>query len=245
MKEKQPKKTLFVDERGKRIIYTTDARLKLTKYAADTQQTPAQQFKIATLTGYAFKWGTLSSDRGGYKVRLLPGSASFTPTVHALWHHDFSKPLAVNTNGTLRFSLDDVGCKVEIDLPDTTTGNDAEELIEIGTVSGMSFAMTEAPEAEEVEENGQTILNVKAFTCDEVTITAIPAFIETNIEVAEDDEPEEGEDADEEDYDEEESSDEGYDDDFELADKKNADPMKELDRHRMKLEEYRLSMYRL
>ena len=50
--------------------------------------------------------------------------------------------------------------------------------------------MVNAPDGDTVTENGNTILNVRSFLCDEVTITAIPAFTQTNIEVSEDDVPE-------------------------------------------------------
>src|SRR4051794_26563374 len=116
----------------RRLVFNADARFSLKKADAATPG------KIATLTGYAIVWNALSSDRGGFKVRLLPGSAKFTPNVFALWHHDFSKPLADTASATLRITPDDFGVKVEIDLPDTSAGRDAEELVETKRVRGMS-----------------------------------------------------------------------------------------------------------
>lgn len=189
--------------KSKRIIFTTDAKLSVKTFAAPvaststaTDASSAPVESIATLRGYPIVWNAVSSDRGGYKVRLLPGSARFTTPCLAFWHHDASQPVGNTANVTLRFlPADDYGIPVEIDLPDTTTGRDAEELVENRYVTGMSFAMVDAPTATEVTENGETILNVSDFLCDEVTITAIPAFVETSIEVAEDNVPEdEGED---------------------------------------------------
>lgn len=206
----------------KRIVYTADARLDL-KFAA----VEGRPGKIATLSGYAMVWGTLSSDRGGYKVRLRPGSARFTPTVHALYHHDYTHVIGNTANGTLRLFPDDIGVRVEIDLPDTTSGRDVEELVEGRYVTGMSFAMTDAPEANKVVENGVNILDVTGFTCDEVTVTAIPAFADTTIDVAEDDEPEEIAPQ-------------------QLSAAKNVDEvMQEHARQTAKLEAYKLSLYRL
>lgn len=183
---------------NKRIIFTADARLSVRKFADTTPPatgTTAKPEKIATISGYAIVWNAVSSDRGGYKVRLMPGSARFTAEAHALFHHDYSKPLGDTTSGTLRIlPADDVGIPVEIDLPDTSYGRDCEELVEGGRVRGMSFAMTTSPTASEVKEGADTILNVTDFLCDEVTVTAIPAFTSTSIGMAEDDEPEDEDD---------------------------------------------------
>ena len=177
----------------RRIVFTAEARLTMARTAKAGQAADvAEPEKVATLTGYAILWNVLSSDRGGYRVRLLPGSAKPAENVHALWHHDYSRPLGDTVSETLRIAFDDIGVKVEIDLPDTTVGNDAEELVETGRVRGMSFAMVNGvEEGEPVREAGTDILNVKLFTFDEVTITAIPAFTQTTVAVSEDDDTEE------------------------------------------------------
>src|SRR5206468_3228136 len=128
-----------------------------------------------TLEGYAMVWNTLSSDRGGFRVRLLPGSAKFTPEVHALFHHDFRAILGATGNATLRLTSDDVGVKVEIDLPDTSTARDVAELVEDQYVRGMSFSMLYDPPVESSTKNegGIEIMEVSSFTCDEVTVTAV------------------------------------------------------------------------
>ena len=135
-----------------------------------------------TLSGYAIKWDSLSSDRGGYQVRLKPGSALFTTPCLALYHHDFHDLLGTTANGTLRITPDQTGVKVEIDLPDTQVARDVAELIEDEYLSGMSFSMANGFEDYTEEKAGDKfIINVTKFTCDEVTITAIPAFLDTSI----------------------------------------------------------------
>lgn len=169
----------------RRVIFTAAAKLAVVK--ADATATPAE--KIATLTGYALLWNVLSTDRGGFKVRLLPNSATFATPTLALFHHDYTLPIGNTANGTLRLMPDEIGVKVEIDLPDTGAGRDVEELVENGYMTGFSFAMVDAPEGKKVTENGQTILNASKYTVDEITVTMIPAF-PTVVELAEDDEPE-------------------------------------------------------
>jgi HK97 family phage prohead protease len=168
----------------RRTLFTANARFALAKPAA------ADSKKIATLTGYAIVWNALSTDRGGYQVRFLPNSAKFVTPTLALFHHDYAKPLATTANGTLRITPDDVGVKVEIDLPDTSAGNDVEELVERGDIAGMSFCAVEYTDFAEVKEGGNLIMNVAGFVCDEVTVTAIPAFTQTSVKVAEDDKDE-------------------------------------------------------
>lgn len=140
-----------------------------------------------TLTGYPLIWNVLSSDRGGYVVRLMPYSATFAPRVLALWNHDNRDVVGSTANGTLRIVPNEYGVKVEIDLPDTTAGRDLAELVGDGYVTGMSFGMTDTPMGDRVTENGMTILNARKYTVDEVTITAVPAFAETTIAIKADD----------------------------------------------------------
>lgn len=202
----------------RRHVFTRDAGFSVKRFAAAAGDTVE---KIATLTGYAIRWNSLSDDRGGYKVRLLPGSAKFfTPTM-ALFHHNFASVIGNTANGTLRITPDDVGVKVEIDLPDTTCGRDVEELVENGYVGGMSFAMVDAPKFTMKEEGGQKIMEVSEFTADEVTVTGVPSFADTSVAVTEDDIPEEGEAI--------------------AAAKKNNSPTKHRDAHGWKLQRMKLA----
>jgi HK97 family phage prohead protease len=128
-----------------------------------------------TVSGYPIVWGAKSSDRGGYNVRLAPNSAIFSTPTLALWHHDFSKPLAGTANQTLRIGqADSVGVPVEMDFDmNTTACKDAYAYVSSKLVAGMSFSM--------VDEDGYSTITVNKFTADEVTITPIPAFTETSI----------------------------------------------------------------
>lgn len=195
----------------KKMIFTNDAGLKFSKAAAagavqaDAGNAPAEDDGTpGTLQGYALKWNSLSCDRGGYVVRLLPGSATFADPCFALYHHDYKYTLADTQSGTLTLTPDDVGVVATITLPDTQAGWDTAALCSPqangkAIVRGMSFCMEGDIKAEETEENGQTIVNVKAFTCTEVTVTPIPAFADTTIGPAdfEDDEEMEADDDDE------------------------------------------------
>ena len=211
---------------SKRIIFTSDAGLSLT-YSSEAQTFAnggPEHLKAdqkTTLSGYAQKWNVLSSDRGGYRVRLLPGSAKFSTPTYALYHHEFSQVLGTTQNGTLRIYPDETGVRVEIDLPDTSVGRDVAALVKRGDVAGMSFAMVSSPKAHETEEDGVTVLNAESYHVDEVTVTPIPAFTETSVGVKADAEPEQ------------------------LSQKKKDEGMQERIQQNRKLQELRLSLYRL
>lgn len=184
----------MLDEgKAKRTLFTADARFAATPKTGDAPD---------RLGGYALVWNTLSDDRGGYKVRLMPGSAKFTPIVHAIYHHEFNNPLGVTSNGTLRLVSDDIGVKFEIDLPNTSLARDVFELVDKRYVNGMSFAMVRTPwswtgtgptgaeiiadpaGAYITTENGVTIVNATAYDIDEITITPRPAFVDTTVRPA-------------------------------------------------------------
>jgi len=157
----------------RRILFTNNA-----KFAVANDR---------TVSGYAMVWGATSSDRGGYFVRLKPGSAKFTTPTQALFHHQGQAVIGTTANGTLRISPDDYGVKVEIDLPKTSVGNDVLELVGQKYIDGMSFSMAEPPTGKVVKENGCDVFEADSFLCDEVTVTGSPAFTETTIGLKSDD----------------------------------------------------------
>jgi HK97 family phage prohead protease len=95
-----------------------------------------------TLVGYAAVFNS-DADIGGYWVeRIMPGAftASLkTADVRALINHDTGRVIGRVQAGTLRLAEDDKGLRVEIDVPNTTDGNDLWELVSRGDISGMSF----------------------------------------------------------------------------------------------------------
>lgn len=217
---------------SKKIIFTRDAKLSVKEFAnVPADQKPSEGATIGTLSGYAIVWNVLSSDRGGYKVRLLPKSGRFTAPAHALYHHDFAGgPLGDTASGTLRvLPPDDYGQPVEIDLPNTTLGRDTLELVKSKRMKGMSFAMVEAPTSEEKTEGGETVLTVSDFLCDEVTVTAIPAFEETTIGVKVETAADQAQ------------PDQAAESQQSLPEKKSDESTKERDEHSRKLHAYRLS----
>jgi len=177
--------------------------------AAATQGTfeatpPMTPGALSTLRGYPIVWGAISDDRGGYHVRLGWKSATFTRQVHALLEHSFTGgPLGDTDSRSMRvLPPDEIGVAVEIDLPDTRNGHDVFVLVRDKRLKGMSFAMVSMPwsiirgldgsasvvpipgASRVTQENGRTIVEVLRFDCDEVSIVARPAFVDSTISAA-------------------------------------------------------------
>jgi HK97 family phage prohead protease len=178
----------------KKMYFTSNARLKLSRQTpsttpvkADASQ-PVDDEPVITLKGYAIVWNVLSTDRyaadgSTYKVRLIPGSASFTTPCRALYEHEAPRLIGITSNGSLRLlPADQIGIPFEADLPDTTTGRDVAELVEDEYLSGMSFTMAKGFEDSfTTTENGQKVINATKYTVDEITVCADPAFLDSSV----------------------------------------------------------------
>lgn len=140
-----------------------------------------------TLTGYAVKWDKKSQVLGHfYKFREQIQKGAFAESLENddqrfLWSHDSSKVLGRTKNGTLRLKEDDVGLRVELDLPNTTLGNDTYESIKRGDVDGMSFGfMVESEEIKEPDDDLPLRIVTKARLL-EVSAVAFPAYPDSEV----------------------------------------------------------------
>ncbi|MCU5667439.1 HK97 family phage prohead protease [Bacillus sp. FSL L8-0199] len=106
--------------------------------------------------------------------------------VVGLWSHDTSQVLGNTKSKTLRIENDKKELRFELDIPNTTVGNDAWELIKRGDVDGVSFGMkvTKDKWSSEERENGKvykrSILNAELY---EISPVAFPAYPTNEISV--------------------------------------------------------------
>ncbi|MDX0512561.1 HK97 family phage prohead protease [Sinorhizobium medicae] len=135
-----------------------------------------------TLVGYAAVFD-VSADIGGWWIeRIAPGAfaEAIAGDVRALVDHDAGRVIGRTKSGTLRLSEDSRGLAVEVDVPDTTDGNDLWTLVERGDISGMSFGF--AVKHDEWDETGEmpirTIHKVELY---EVSAVAWPAYDDTEL----------------------------------------------------------------
>lgn len=140
-----------------------------------------------TILGYAVKWEKKSHVMGYYrKFREQFKQGAFADSLQKddqrfLWSHDVSKVLGRTKNNTLRLSEDSIGLRFELDLPDTTLGDDTFKSIKRGDVDGVSFGFQMINE--EIEEPDddlmlRTVTKAKLF---EVSAVAFPAYPDSEV----------------------------------------------------------------
>jgi uncharacterized protein len=135
-----------------------------------------------TLTGYAAVFNSDADIGGWWTERISPGAFAGTigGDIRALVDHDWGRIIGRTKSGTLRLSEDTRGLKVEIDVPNTTDGNDLWELVERGDISGMSFGfrVTKQEWDETIDPPVRTIKEVELY---EVSAVAFPAYDDTEL----------------------------------------------------------------
>jgi len=135
-----------------------------------------------TLAGYAVVWNSDAQIGDAFIERIAPGafSAAIRGDVLALVSHDYSRVIGRTKSGTLRLSEDDRGLKVEIDVPNTSDGNDLWELVGRKDIAGMSFGFRATKQ--EWDDTGdvphRTVIEAELY---EVTATPIPAYPDTTL----------------------------------------------------------------
>ena len=122
------------------------------RFAIDGWQAADFQLRASndgmTFEGYAAVFDTDSDGPiPGFGVeRIAPTafdkSLSEPRNIKMFLNHNSDLVLGSTKSGTLRLSKDDIGLRVQADLPDTSTGRDLSTLIKRGDVEAMSFGFT-------------------------------------------------------------------------------------------------------
>jgi uncharacterized protein len=137
-----------------------------------------------TLTGYAARFNE-PSEPLPFIERIAPGafkrSLRAKNDIKLLWNHSSSDVLGSTRAGTLRLMEDELGLRVEADLPDTQAGRDAKVLIQRGDVTGFSFGFTVPPNGDTWNADGteRTLKSVRLLEVS--TGVAFPAYPSTNL----------------------------------------------------------------
>lgn len=140
-----------------------------------------------TLTGYAATFNTRSDDLGGFREVLAPGA--FTRSIKqgddvvATSDHDPKKGILGRTgSGTLRLSEDNVGLRFELDLPNTTLGNDIAESVNRGDLDSCSFGFV-ARDASWDHSGKETLRTVRDASLFDVSVVTYPAYPGTSVQL--------------------------------------------------------------
>ena len=103
--------------------------------------------------------------------------------MRALFEHDYTKLLGRTSAGTLKLEEDSIGLRFELTPPDTTIGKDLLVSVSRGDITGMSFGFRAIKEEWnfDVEPYQRNVIKADLF---EVTVTSIPAYPESSVEIA-------------------------------------------------------------
>lgn len=141
------------------------------------------------MTGYAAVFyragepGTEYELWPGFIERVMPGcfdrALSERQDVRGLVNHDSNQVIGRFLSGTMRLSVDQIGLRYEIDLPDTTAGRDIAISVDRGDISGSSFAFLDVETTYVRGENGapdyRELRDVNVFDVGPVTYPAYEA----------------------------------------------------------------------
>lgn len=140
------------------------------------------------LVGYAVRYNSLSEviwdefveqfAPGAFAASLASGT-----DCRALYEHDYTQLLGRTTSGTLVLTEDNIGLRFELTPPDTQLGRDVLTLVERGDISGMSFGFRALNEEWNVAATPY-IRTVTAAELREITVTSMPAYPQSNVEIA-------------------------------------------------------------
>lgn len=145
------------------------------------------------ICGYAIVWNSLSEDLGYFREKVSPTACDkdlqANSDVRALNNHNTGEVLGRRSAGTLRLSKDSTGLAVEIDIPDTTFGNNLRVSMGRRDVTQFSFGFLVREDGDTFErctfdENNpdkwgylRTLLDIQLI---EVSPVSIPAYSATS-----------------------------------------------------------------
>lgn len=142
------------------------------------------------LTGYALKFNKRSVNMGGFVEIIMPGALKNADMsdVRALIDHQPGKILGRTKAGTLKLSVDEVGLRFEVELPDTQYARDLYQNVELRNITQCSFGFLTAPKGDSFEHDKESGLYLRRLNnlsrITDVSVVTYPAYQDTNVDIA-------------------------------------------------------------
>jgi len=135
------------------------------------------------LVGYAAKFDRWSENLGFFREKIQKGAFDdvIDDDVRALKNHSADHILGRSPK-TLRLSINSVGLRFEIDMPDTTIGRDTLEEVRRGDISGCSFAFVTGEDDWVYKEDGsvdRTVIKLSSLL--DIGPVVYPAYPDTTV----------------------------------------------------------------
>ena len=118
--------------------------------------------------------------------RIDPGAFDSSLKEHdvrALFNHEPANLLGRTGSGTLRLSVDKVGLRYDIDLPETRLAQDLAHLIQRGDITGSSFGFVATEERFDRQSDGHTFRYLESVRLLDVGPVTYEAYTATAAEV--------------------------------------------------------------
>ena len=156
----------------------------------ETRVTPTLPMTVdpesRTLVGYGAVFNKPSQDLGGFTEVIEPGAFDRTldhgGDVLCCVNHDVNQLLGRSASGTVKLSVDEVGVKYEVSVPDTTVGRDALAMAERGDLFGSSFTFSVKSDGERWEKrDGQNVRYLTEVRLFELGPVVSPAYLDTSV----------------------------------------------------------------
>lgn len=171
------------EEADDRSTVTGQAKSKLETRIIEQSFEIREEADGMHLEGYAALFNSRSENLGGFTEVIKPGA--FRTSLRArndikfLWNHDTGAVLGSTRAGTLTLTEDERGLKVSAVLPNTTLGRDVRELVSRGDVTGFSFGFSMPARGGDEWNTEGTERVLKSVRLHEVSLTAFPAYRQT------------------------------------------------------------------
>jgi hypothetical protein len=138
-----------------------------------------------TITGYGavfYRDGAPDTEfplHEDFVERIAPGAFDATAReddIRGLFNHDADNILGRSAAGTMRLSVDEIGLRYDIDLPDTDIGLRVARAIERGDVTGSSFSFSVRKAEMQDGGGGVTVRSLQDVSVLDVGPVTFPAY---------------------------------------------------------------------
>jgi len=139
-----------------------------------------------TLAGRCVVFNQPANIGGAFLETIAP--SSFSQTLREddqimLRDHRSELLLGRRSAGTLTLSQDQIGVTFEVSLPDTELGRDTYENVRLGNLRGCSFGFLVRDDEWSQDAAGNLTRLLKNVQCFEVTLTSMPAYDSTSVDI--------------------------------------------------------------
>ncbi|WP_315675191.1 HK97 family phage prohead protease [Clostridium sp. 19966] len=160
-----------------------DNKTEYRKIVLDSVETRALEDNGMVISGYITKFNTISQFMGFYETVAQGAFDKTLADGHNIWglyNHDFDKVLGSTKTGSLQLEVDNVGLKFTLTLNSNISySNDVYQLVKSGEVEGCSFGFICNSDSWSMQEDGSDLRTLLDVTLIEVTITPIPAYLDS------------------------------------------------------------------